>query len=162
MNKFSKKTIRILTKIKEHILEEPKRLDMGTFGIAFTDTTTHGTLGDKVPACKTQGCIAGWAIFLQTPWLWKEMISRANEEYSDVDLQDNIEPEDEGQRILGLDAEQAHRLFYFKGWNTYTSWGDYGWPEKFQAQYETAKTSRGRANATARRIDHFIATNGAE
>lgn len=56
-----------------------------------------------------------------------------------------------GRLLLGLTSDQAERLFY-----------ETNWPDKYYMQYETAKTSRGRARAAANRIDHFIQTKGEE
>lgn len=36
------------------------------------------------------------------------------------------------------------------------------WPIKFKTAYSNAKTARGRASVAAKRIDHFIKTNGQE
>lgn len=39
---------------------------------------------------------------------------------------------------------------------------DENWPEPFRSRYQKAKQRRTRAKVAAARIEHFIATNGAE
>lgn len=56
--KSGKLNVKLLEKIREHILDEPKRMNMGCW-------ITQGE--DLKPACKTVGCIAGWAVALSIP-----------------------------------------------------------------------------------------------
>jgi len=52
--------VELLEKVKQHILEEPKRLRMGT--ILHTNAKERGW--DNTPVCNTVGCIAGWTCVL--------------------------------------------------------------------------------------------------
>lgn len=56
--KSGKLNVKLLEKIREHILEEPKRLSMSCWLVQGEDLN---------PACKTVGCIAGWAVALSVP-----------------------------------------------------------------------------------------------
>jgi hypothetical protein len=66
----------------------------------------------------------------------------------------------EAASLLGLTETEACRLFYFKGWDIFRP--QLGWPDRFAEAYYHAKTPRQRAQATARRIEHFIRTKGKE
>lgn len=145
--KLSKKAVSILNKVKKHVLEEPKRLNMGDWGrTSGTDNCV------EFPACRTQGCIAGWTIFLTKPKIWKNMLEGAKSSGHTEYLDSNVhEPSLLAKDILGLDSEQKTRLFYAEGW-----------PQKFDIAYQKTNTYKTRAAITAKRIDHFIATNGAE
>jgi hypothetical protein len=158
VKKLSKKAIRILTKVKEHILEEPKRLDMDQFAAVYSPDTKDPNL----PACKTQGCIAGWTILLEKPKVWKELSATAATLQFEQDLDSTSD--DTAADILGIDSEQADNLFFFKEWimSEDEEGNALGWPETYARAYDKAKTLKARASVTAKRIDHFIATNGAE
>jgi hypothetical protein len=60
--------VALLKKVKKHILAEPKRINMNTWGRDSDE-------GEPQPACGTVGCIAGWIVFLSKPkskWdFWK-------------------------------------------------------------------------------------------
>lgn len=49
--------VRLLRKVKDHILAEPRRLDMSVL-MSFPS-------GESAPPCGTVGCIAGWANYLE-------------------------------------------------------------------------------------------------
>jgi len=53
--------------------------------------------------------------------------------------------------LLGIDQRTANRLFSLAAW-----------PEKFCEPFDAAKTPAKRARIAAERIEHFIATDGAE
>lgn len=128
----------LLERVKQHILEEPKRLKMGSWGRRVNP------LNSDYPACGTVGCIGGWSIFLAEP---KWLTANAGEliQYCEVEL-----PSD-ARRLLELERDQAARLFCTDEW-----------PEGFHEQYNDAVTYVDRARITAARIDHFIATEGRE
>lgn len=153
MANLTKKTINLLRRIEDQILEEPKRLDMDDWGNAFEKT------GNGVPACKTQGCIAGWAILLKDRKFWKDLVDIA-EESGIAGIAYNLgqSPADKGRELLDLTHDESEKLFYI---NEMDDEG-LGWPVKFSKQYRSAKTAAGRARATVNRIEHFIKTDGAE
>lgn len=125
-----------LQQIKAHILEEPRRLNMS----GWIWTNQEGT--DWAPPCGTMGCLAGWAMLLFDPHTARQYVQ------GDTDVM----PEDRGAELLELEYEQAKRLFY----QTH-------WPGDLSERYEDAAVARNypaRAQATADRIDRFIATNG--
>ena len=86
-----KMNVRLLRKIRKHILENPKRLDMGVF--LFREKTHPHYY--KYPECGTVGCLAGWACVLS-----KE---------ADVPI---AQLEDRAKKLLGLTPRQAGKLFY--------------------------------------------------
>jgi hypothetical protein len=124
---------KLLREVAKHIAEEPRRLNMHLISTRV-DPSRH-----EAPPCGTVGCIAGWACMLSGMG-----IDEANWR--------------KGEEILGLTSDQSMKLFDFP---TTDGFND-GWPRKFGKRYVNAKTPRGRMLATVARIEHFIATKGAE
>lgn len=144
--------IELLQKVKAHILEEPRRLNMDNWGI--TRTRYNDTFGrDKVkdtyaescpvyefPPCNTVGCIAGWTAMLS-----------------------GIEPDnatlivDNAIVLLGLsdgtsgdnDPLSYGKLFYPTQWDG--NWGK---------TYAASTSVEGKAQVVADYIDYFIETRG--
>lgn len=99
--------VKLLRKVKDHILEEPKRLFMPC--ILVEDT--RGFDKDRIPPCGTMGCIAGWACFLSG-------------EAADAGGK-------EAARLLKIDDVQATRLFFDYGGKKYEpAWGGHGTAEE--------------------------------
>jgi len=82
----------LLLKVKAHILEEPKRLNMSTW--VRTDE-----VGPDAPSCGTIACIAGWVCLLIDADFDRRRSYRVN-----------------AIRLLGITEEQADRLFYIEAW----------------------------------------------
>lgn len=57
----------------------------------------------------------------------------------------------DGENAFGVDRYQLQRLIFISGW-----------PKEFSVRYELLKTNRAKARCAAQRIEHFIATDGAE
>lgn len=139
-----KLNVRLLRKIQRHILEEPKRFLMR----AFVETGKPGTAYmndewefEKFPACGTAACIGGWACILNGK------LSARNGDF-----------EIPAARLLGVTRSrnfmvksQADRLFHVPYW-----------PEQFKHEFRRAHGATAHARIAAARIDHFIATKGAE
>ncbi len=130
--------VKLLRKVAKHILEEPKRLLMRTWIFEKSDKQTRVRMaqGGSRPfaKCGTAACISGWAC----------IISGHGEEAKKDSFMDV------GMRLLGIGYPQAYRLF-----------GPENWPKEFQRGTKddgTAKTAR----IAAKRIEHFIKTNGDE
>lgn len=152
---LTKKTINLLRKVEKQILDEPRRLDMNQWGITNEPN-------EQFPACKTQGCIAGWTCMLSDKGLWKSLVQKSRSgDYTERRLDmflPGFVPSEKAAKLLNLTEKQADNLFYFKLWKSGVS----GWPEKYSNAYDKAKTPAGRARATVNRIEHFIKTDGAE
>lgn len=188
--KLSKKTINLLRKIERHILAEPRRLNMKRWGTVYdlskfaklkkliqgNATYIPGVQEDvakNMPPCGTVGCIAGWTVFLSKPKIVDVLAAKAADSTVDTTTQDGEAYVRVGQEqlsgdaiysaqdILGLEPDQAKRLFYFSNMVS-NMHGYYHWPLKFEDAYRNAKTPRARAKVTVERIEHFIKTNGAE
>lgn len=129
--KKQKLNVRLLRKIQKHILEEPRRLEMGAWGyrIGSFSARHYG------PPCGTVGCIAGWA-------LWLNGIDPTGADVS-AKSAELLGLPPSGR--LGEVTQEQHVLFYTDHW-----------PTKYRHQFNKAKTPVGRARATARRIDYFI------
>lgn len=136
--------VRLLHRIQQHILEEPKRLDMGTFieriaieRIAAEEEDYPEDYAKKFPTCGTIGCIAGWAVTLS---------SKEGREvpYADIPAK--------AKRLLGLTPIQADRLFYASSWPN---------PLAYKIDNSNPQT-KAHAKLTAKRIDRFIASKGEE
>lgn len=133
--------VEMLTEIKARILAEPDAFRMDTW------------------TCGTAHCIAGWALRLADmpvinaeaqPWL--QLTTNGDE------------PGQAAADVLGLSMDydgddddfddnvsEAGRLFHVTHW-----------PEDLQERYEDATSRSERAQVAAKRIDRFIATDGAE
>lgn len=157
-NKLSQATIDLLRKVEQHILAEPRRLDMTHFGTAFSPHRTQEDSG--LPPCGTNACIAGWAVVLSDPEVEIKdgFYQLANDYFDGSDL---MHFEDIAAAKLELTTAQAERLFYFKEWIEGRETGN-GWPEGFAMDYDEAQTAEERARTTVQRIEHFISTDGNE
>lgn len=139
--------VELLRKVKEHILDEPQRLDMSMFG--------QRTEGEMAPPCGTTACIAGWAVILSDPKLFTVDI----EEFDDV-LSDAYKT---GRELLRITPGQARRLFFVGGWPlTFKEKMRYLDMSDYDGTYGTAGLAvlKARAAVAAERIDYFIATDG--
>lgn len=141
--------VKLLRQVKRHILEEPKRLQMGIWSASAKRQVRQGYMEkDEAPACGTTGCIAGWAVILhkagsRTDFL-KVLRSIRGHDYRHV-----MQPK--AIALLELTEAQADSLFFV---------GD--WPGSFEGDYMNCKTPKQRARVTAKRIEHFIRTKGEE
>lgn len=128
--------VKLLRKVKRHILAEPKCLLM--FGWARFKEQGHKLFtddGDTRPfgKCGTAGCIAGWACILEGE---KALIPS--------------EYERKARLLLSLNKLEAERLFY-----------PMHWPQKFSGGSKDDGKSK-TAKVAAARIEHFIRTKGKE
>jgi hypothetical protein len=134
--------VKLLRKVKKHILEEPKRFRMMGWVLRRNEAATlvedAGTGSSRVlwefPQCDTAACIGGWGVLLTA----KRKV-RTNDLFA------------RAKRVFGLNQNQASILF-----------GVYDWPGKFQNRFLNSKKPETRAKIAAARIEHFIKTNGAE
>jgi hypothetical protein len=86
--------VKLLRKIKKHILEQPKRLLMGRWIVNKGDYATEKV---RFAKCETAACIAGWACILA-----------GQGKPQDVSLT--------AEKLLGLGWRQASRLFQPLEW----------------------------------------------
>lgn len=128
--------VELLRNVARHIEATPLRLDMDVV-IARKDAANFGIKRiSDFPPCGTVCCIGGWAIVL------------SGEDDSDLRA---------AKRLLDLDGKfdrdssEVSRLFHVQFW-----------PESFRSDYEAAKTPAAKARIAVARIEHFIATKGAE
>lgn len=124
-----KLNVRLLRRIKRHILSKPGRFFMRYYKEEQAPNTIiegdYGSFNQRVPECGTVACIAGWACILSN-----KSGSRLN-----------------GSALLGTTERQTQMLFY-----------DDSWPEPFAARYYKAKRPSARAKIAAARIEHLITT----
>lgn len=134
----SKLNVRLLRRIKKHILDEPRRFIM--YGLVkrgrpgqlyYSDNGRTATY----PACGTAACIAGWASILSG-------VKRPNNTCV-------------AARRIGLNQEWDNALNSTQADNVFYS--DL-WPEPFRSLYRKAQTTPKRAKIAADRIEHLIAT----
>lgn len=98
---------------------------------------------DTIAPCGTVGCIAGWAILLSHR-KGRQPISEVRDRHMQREWAWGTKSiKDEAERLLGT----GNDLFLVAYW-----------PEPFSTRYGNAASDRGRARATAQRIDHFIKT----
>ena len=126
--------VKLLRKIKRHILAKPRRLHMSWWAVHKDEegSTYNGDSGrrEKFEECGTAACIAGWACIL-----------------SGIERPTTDDVVNETPKILGLDFSDLNPLFHT------SRWGDLG------IAYDTAKTPKKRAEIAAKRIDQFIKGN---
>ena len=117
----------LLLKVKQHILAEPKRLDMEKWCKKLTPEEIQ-SLPNEYPQCGTIACIAGWTCVLGSSGakFGGEVMYTAEE-------------------LLNIPMHASYKLFYTQHW-----------PEEFQQKYILAKTPQERAQVTAEVIDDFI------
>lgn len=133
--------VELLRQIQTVILEEPKRVDMGDW---IDSRRTN------LPECGTVGCIYGWAKAITTSLRGKELSNLV----WGMEGMDGTDGRylDDGAKLLGLTEPQACRLFF-----------DCDWPARFRHALNRAKRQTPEyAQVVSDRIDHFIATEGAE
>lgn len=133
--------IPLLKKVRAAILKHPDQFEMEWY---FQKELLIGE--DDIPAggCGTAACIAGWILFYAKNCTTLE---QANQLFYTLA---------EATAAAGLDdiAKQRNSLSCLFAVDD--------WPEPFSSRYVNATTLQGRAQAAADRIDHFIATKGAE
>lgn len=156
----SQKTEKVLRKIIAYLEEEPKRLEMGHWGIILPEGTVQvdGVEDQSQPAppCGTVACVAGTCLLVSKTGIdfLKEYGAIKKQGSTEYIHFPNSSPE-KAASILGISEEKASSLFYFKNWPAGKA---NGWPFKFSKRYMKAKTPRGRFLATKARIENFIAT----
>ena len=121
--------IELLQRVRDHILEDPRRLNMHEWIINVSKKHAN-TWNHRYPPCGTIACIAGWTILLAYPEKKQEYISN---------------PEQVAANILQIDDRQARELFYIGQW-----------PVDYQKRYLGECTLKEMAQAAAGRIDLFI------
>lgn len=160
--------VELLEKVKAHILEEPRRFNLDYWGGIVdpnfyndlyeadddSDGEIESILAKQRPPCGAVGCIAGNVCILAGIVKPSE---RFNKNYIYELPQNTLELAAEA---LGIEYQQAARLFYLSKWDR--AQGN-GWPEPFESRLEECDPGTLEyAQVTAERIDHFIKTNGAE
>jgi hypothetical protein len=138
-----KLNVELLLKVKQHILDEPKRLRMDTWlrhdvanGVRVSNSPGYGEPRTiEFPACGTVGCIAGWTAML------------ANPEYQESGLSNfGLSAFSIAKEELNIDEEiEPFHLFY----------PDY-WPTKLYERYLETQTAQERASIVAEAIDFYI------
>lgn len=161
----SPKVVKLVRKVQKHILEEPKRFDMGEWGrsvnhiwkpeplfegsskeakrIHKQDMKDYKTEVSQFPACGTTACIAGWAVILENPKKDKE----GHYVIPSVDI-----PSRAAKLFEFGDACYAGQLFFSDSWPQpfFTQWAD-----------EDAKDNPSKkklAKIAVARLEHYITT----
>jgi hypothetical protein len=129
--------VKLLKRIQKAIKEEPRRLNMNWWV----------TTDDEDAPCGTSACIAGYAVILSripkqvTTKIWVSVAKRC--EHSDF--------RHDSQKLLGLNGNQATRLF-----------DETNWPEQFSDAYQKTSNRKKKAAIAIKRIDFFIKTKGTD
>lgn len=146
MNNLTPEAIKLLQRVKCRILKEPRQFQMHAWFLKK----------DNIPNCKTAACIAGWtATFavksikplngakkvLGSKFYGGSMFLGASGWTNSVMLT--------AKKSLGLNQEQAGRLFKFLSW-----------PQQFRQTWDEGTFEY--VKQAADRIDHFITTDGRE
>lgn len=138
----------LLLRVKAHILEEPRRLNMSNWidsgepgtpiAFDFEDDANwqdlHVLTPEEAPPCGTVACIAGWSCILGMDAPAKEIAK-------------NHRVEGSARQLLDISPLQKEELFY-----------PYNWPNPADyEEYRTCGNAQQRAQVVARVIDAFIA-----
>lgn len=128
--------VELLRQTQTAILEEPKRVNMRMWALT---QSYQKELGQE-PPCGTVGCIAGWIVSI-------------TQNLRGDKLAENMNIEGTATRLLGFPSfYETEILFYLSRW-----------PWAYQQRLALTKPgTREYAEVVAARIDHFIATEGAE
>ena len=146
---LSAKAVKQLRKLEKYILAEPRRFNMR----AWVEGHATSVFRRQKPPCGIVGCLGGNAIVMEGHDLTYDDSRRVL-----IDgRMTSVEPM--ARRILGLDLDQADRLFYVHSMQPAAK---YAWPEKFDKAYRKAGSMKARARVAVARIEHFIATGGDE
>lgn len=122
----------LLIQVKHKILENPDHFSMSEWFSDFNGQEHFRYPDMQEASCGTTACIAGWALSLAKP---------GGKIYESL--------QHDAAEVLDISYSRSDDLFY----QSY-------WPTAFRAQYLEARNNKERAEAAARRIDHFIATEG--
>lgn len=157
----SAETVKKLNQLKEYITKEPRRFNMSWWGVSAKPKTIElleegddyyyeqlvDVLKKQQPPCGTVACLAGNCTIMAG--LTKPTFDRDSAIY---EFDDGTPLK--AAKWLGLEPEDASKLFYLSDW-------DYPehWPESFTNEYYEAEDDFAkRAEIACRRIDHFIKT----
>lgn len=137
--------VRLLRRVKKHILEEPARLRMDLVQLhqkpgkiedlswGHGESRYNEPSKQRIPDCGTIGCIGGWALVLEG-----------------IKYSSPATGLERAESILGIrSAEAARELFYVENW-----------PLDLRHAYYEAKTKKRRAEIVAERIEQFIEKHG--
>jgi len=169
--------IELLNKIVSYAEAEPRRFDMETW---YTDVSSV-LRGDRdfddskddnqfvadseadLPPCGTMGCMAGLACILsgKAEVYSTERIGNMVVNHYEVPTGGWF---DAAKAVLGISGEQAERLFYPSAvFVEKLRSQPQHWPEPFSTEYEAHKHDAAkRVEILKARVEHFIATDGAE
>jgi hypothetical protein len=150
MEKLNDEAVRLLTKVKQLMTAEPRRVDMTHWvrhdapgSIYHTENGTGDRVSFIMPPCGTTACIAGHL-------LWARDGKPPSNAWCGVG---GLTIREEAQEILGVSRDAADNLFLFPSWALGRS---AGWPQEFVDAYVEAHTAEERAQAVCDRIDHAI------
>lgn len=137
----SKLNVKLLRRIKRHILAEPKRFLMTCTVLKARsqaewkhelDMKSADDASKVRPPCGTAACIAGWAgLFTNCRYQGYSLLNHA-------------------ARVLGVEQTPS--------WAGHTLFSSCAWPHPFASRYIQAKSPARRAKIAAERIEHLITT----
>ncbi len=134
--------IPLLRRIQKRILKEPRQFQMDNW---FNHSPS------VYPNCGTAACIAGWAVTMSMKKGNPKKICQLLTGALTTDWTDNDKITRKAMKFLQLDTPEAAKRLFIQS----------RWPSVFRFHPSSEGTPEYAANAVAR-IDHFIATNGAE
>ena len=94
-----KLNIKLLNRIKRHLLAEPQRYNQSGWAEVYTKESYN-----DAPSCGTRACIGGWAVFLSVPpkrWKW----------WMEADDWGRVNIQNRARKLLGLTELEAGDLF---------------------------------------------------
>lgn len=129
--------VKLLRKVQKAILAHPDQFSMYEWFPPYLDN------GAIAGGCGTAACVAGWAVHCKRR-------GKTLKKTKELTRKKNINSA--AQKALGLTDLQASSLFHLDNW-----------PIRFQERWDAClKANRTIVDVACQRIDHFIATKGAE
>lgn len=106
--------VKLLKKVRKLIAEEPKRLEMATWGFNKSHWKAQGR---DLPPCGTVACLAGWTILAATPKTgWRKFFRLDGSISAYFRSQEKTTVPDEAAKLLGISLDNCP--FWNSNWGS--------------------------------------------
>lgn len=153
---FNKEQRKLWRLVKEHILEEPRRLDMNV--PIFMQSKEKASRDSTLPPCGTTGCLAGIAVLIDAATNHRRLHLVKETNFYNGSVYKVIDWDVCRQRaieLLGLTENNAEKVF-----QVYSNYSlrpnPPCWRPDFRKRFQKAKTPKGRARVLADLIDYVL------
>jgi len=158
--------VKLVEKVQKHILEEPKRFDMGILVQKFANPQLSSY--ESMPPCGTVGCIAGWVSIID---LGKKLKWKKGSDYDSIFMAPKIDID-----LMEHARKKLHLKEDWEGWGTDPKnpkgknhkctekemFDEMDWPASYQRRYSNERGGNGDklvlAKIAVQRLDYFLRT----